>query len=267
MKLTSENKAKLTVKYNGTNVVISDGTNTFTEVVTSRNFTLSKLMSNGVHDDLDGKLFNFKAWSGGDRNTGTLVCDLRSIDEIPTDLTKTHYFTETLAAGGSITYELENQGIFDFNASAKDDEFITMPIIHGTFELLKEQDETYTKLVSNFRRSNVNGQYQESDPDTDNTTIDATITKTHNLDTIKDLTTVQTRGNLLLGINARVPRGCEFETMATGLHIREHQIVNVRHPILRGAMGATAMLAGKWIVLQIQKNQNPMTVTITAIQV
>ena len=50
MKLTSENKAKLTVKYNGTNVVISDGTDTFTKAVSARNFTMSKIMGNGVHD-------------------------------------------------------------------------------------------------------------------------------------------------------------------------------------------------------------------------
>jgi len=105
MKLTSENKAKLTVKYNGTNVVISDGTDTFTKAVSARNFTMSKIMGNGVHDDLDGKLFNFKIWSGGDRNTGTLVCDLVGKDDAPLDLTGTHTFTETLDVSGSIVYE------------------------------------------------------------------------------------------------------------------------------------------------------------------
>ena len=263
MKLTSENKAKLTVKYNGTNVVISDGTNTFTEVVTSRNFTLSKLMSNGVHDDLDGKLFNFKAWSGGDRNTGTLVCDLVASDNKFVDKTKRHYFTKSVASGGDITFQLSNTGIYDFYATTLNNDFQSPTILDGSFTMGKVSDELVNKIIARYYYNNDTGNSQSSTTYSDST-LSTTFEVEPQLTKLNSETVVGYLKSVWFGANATRAIACVFDSNSTALGLELFDVINVRHPLLRNRF--TDMTTKKWLVVGLTLDTAYMITTITVIE-
>jgi len=53
--------------------------------------------------NFNGSIYYIKIWSGGDRNTGTLVCNLVGGLDNPIDKTGTHYFTKSVSGAGDIT--------------------------------------------------------------------------------------------------------------------------------------------------------------------
>lgn len=58
----------------------------------------------GTINYLDASVRSIKIWSGGDRNTGTLECDLVGKDDAPLDLTGNYTFTKYVSGAGDITY-------------------------------------------------------------------------------------------------------------------------------------------------------------------
>lgn len=254
MKLTSNTKASLTVKYDGTTVTISDGTSTYTEEVSARNFTLSKIMGNGEFDNLDGTLYEFKVLEDDE-----LVFNLAGSDGLPIDTSKNTYLTES----GTITYSLSNKGIFDYYATTTDEEFDTLTINRDTGTLSKLTDELVNKIIARYYFNNDTGNSQDSETYTD-TTLSKTIESEIDFDKISDVDTLDALTEIMLDANAKRAYCFEFQSGASSIGIELFDIINIRHPILRNIF--SDMTSKKWIICGLNTDTKNLTTTITAVE-
>lgn len=261
IQLTSATQAILTVKYNGTTLTISDGTSTYARALSSQNMTIDTIGDNDDGRYYDEIMYNIKIWSGGNRNTGTLVCDLEAINEKFVDKTGTHYFY--VASGGSITFELSNNGIYDYYAYTNDGAFVQNPIVKDVeFQFGKLNDEIVNDIIYNYYKNNDTNNFQASEPYTD-TTLTEVIKAEIDLDKISKLATVELLKTLVFRANARRAHFCTFNTQ-TGIDRELFDIINIRHPRLRNRF--TTMTSKKWVVVDVGLDGSNMQTTITAVE-
>ena len=265
LNLTSNEQVKLTVKYDGTTVTISDGTATFSENVTSRNMTLDTIMAYDANTMTDGTLFNMKIWSGGDRNTGTLVLDLEAINEKFVDKSGNHYFTEYDAggAGDGITFELSDEGIYDYYATTEDEEFTKNPIVENSFKLQKSTDTLVNSLIANYYYNNDTSNSQTQETFTD-TTLPTTIESTYELTKISDPDTVDKLKDVVFDTKGFRAYECSFQTISSSMIHEIFDIINIRHPLLQNLF--TDMTSKKWIITSVEVDTESMLTTITAVE-
>jgi hypothetical protein len=210
-----------------------------------------------------GKLYYARIWSGGDRSAGTLVCDLESINEIPTDKTGTHYFTEYVRGAGDITFELSNKGIYDYYAYASDGEFSQNPIDKDAeFQFGKLNDEIVNDIIYNYYKNSDTGNMQETVNYTD-TTLDETIEQEIELDKISELATVALLKTLVFQCNKRRAHFCTLNTQ-TGIDREIFDIINIRHPRLRNRFAD--MTSKKWVVVGVDFDGSNMQTILTAVE-
>jgi len=188
-----------------------------------------------------------------------IMLDIRFRDEKPVDITDTRCVSST----GTLTYELNNQGIYAYYATHEDGEFTKMPILKDSFRFEKITDELVNDIKANYYKNNDTNNHQSTYEDTD-TTLSKVVEKEINLDFISDATTVEALSDLMFAANAKRAYVAQYDTNMCGIGLDMFQVINLRHELIRNIF--TDMNNKKWVVCGIKSSVNPLKLTLTAVE-
>jgi len=134
------------------------------------------------------------------------------------------------------------------------------PIIDGSFLMIDDVSQIYTKLNQYYEEDN-DGRFCDYLTLSDTTTIGKTIEETHMLSLLTE--GITTRGNLLLNIHARKMQLCEFTVMSSGLLFSVHDTISIITREIEEEYSSIENL--KWLVIGTEKSLDGLTTKITAL--
>lgn len=102
--LTSGQTTRLNIKYDGSEIIISDGTTLFSSSLVTQSLSLNTIGDNLNNLFYSGIINNIKVWDNGFSSSGDFVFDLRAKNDNPVDITDNY----TLSSSGTITYINKN---------------------------------------------------------------------------------------------------------------------------------------------------------------